>query len=419
MSVVVNTTGARRTGRVTRKPRHTFQLRHRPFLLQPFMLAPVLPGETMKSLLMQSRAVTSPIANPLVGWWLEYYFFYVKHRDLDGREDFTEMMLDIDKDMSAYNAAADAKHYHMAGRINWSALCLKRVTEEYFRNEDETWNANAIDGMPVVQINSDGVLNSAILDDDFEAPSDVLIPVNATPDPDVVKASDIDQAMRTYEFLRANAMTAMDYEDWLATYGIQRKPEENHRPELLRYVREWQYPSNTVNPADGVPSSAVSWAVAERADKDRFFREPGFLFGVTVARPKVYLRNQDGSVADVMQSALNWHPAMLRDDPWTSVRQFAETDGPFSVVTDAGGYWLDLKDLLSYGDQFVNFAVAGVTNGNFVDLPTAGLNVRYPDSDDLNGLFASSEANTVSQDGVVELNILGAVQDTTPNLRRG
>lgn len=419
MSVVVNTTGARRTGRVTRKPRHTFQLRHRPFLLQPFMLAPVLPGETMKSLLMQSRAVTSPIANPLVGWWLEYYFFYVKHRDLDGREDFTEMMLDIDKDMSGYNVAADAKHYHMAGRINWSALCLKRVTEEYFRNEDETWNANAIDGMPVVQINSDGVLNSAILDDDFEAPSDVLIPVNATPDPDVVKASDIDQAMRTYEFLRANAMTAMDYEDWLATYGIQRKPEENHRPELLRYVREWQYPSNTVNPADGVPSSAVSWAVAERADKDRFFREPGFLFGVTVARPKVYLRNQDGSVADVMQSALNWHPAMLRDDPWTSVRQFAETDGPFSVVTDAGGYWLDLKDLLSYGDQFVNFAVAGVTNGNFVDLPTAGLNVRYPDSDDLNGLFAAPEANTVSQDGVVELNILGAVQDTTPNLRRG
>ena len=67
MAVVVNTSAARRTGRVTRSPRHTFQLRHKPFLLQPFMLAPVLPGDTVKNMLLQARAVTSPIANPLVG----------------------------------------------------------------------------------------------------------------------------------------------------------------------------------------------------------------------------------------------------------------------------------------------------------------------------------------------------------------
>jgi len=422
MPVVVNTAAARRTGRVTRSPRHTFQLRHKPFLLQPFMLAPVLPGDTVKNMLLQARAVTSPIANPLVGWWLEYYFFYVKHRDLDGREDFTEMMLDMEKDMSAYNEAANPRYYHMAGRINWAKLCLKRVTEEYFRNEGETWNTNAVDGMPVVQINGDSVLNSAILDDEFQGPDDVAIPVDPGTGSDgdeVVMASDIDASMRSWQFLRANNMTAMDYEDWLATYGITRKPEENHRPELLRYIREWQYPSNTVNPADGVPSSAVSWAVAERADKDRFIREPGFLFGVTVARPKVYLRNQDGSVADIMQDALSWHPAILRDDPWTSVKKFAETEGPFSVVTDAGGYWLDIKDLLVYGDQFINFAPAGVLNGNFVDLPTAGFNVRYPDTDDIDDLFAGTTGGTVSQDGVVQLTILGATQDTTPNLRRG
>ena len=70
MAVVVNTSAARRTGRVTRSPRHTFQLRHKPFLLQPFMFAPVLPGDTVKNMLLQARAVTSPIANPLVGWWL-------------------------------------------------------------------------------------------------------------------------------------------------------------------------------------------------------------------------------------------------------------------------------------------------------------------------------------------------------------
>lgn len=406
---------ARRTGRVTRSPRHTFQLRHKPFLLQPFLLAPVLPGETMKSLLLQSRAVTKPITNPLVGWWLEYYFFYVKHRDLDGRDDFSEMMLDLDKDMSGYVEAASPVFYHMAGRINWARLCLKRVTEEYFRTEGETWNANAVDGLPVVQINGDSILNSATLADDFVGPADV--DVDADED-GTITASEVDAAMRTWQFQRANMLTDMDYEDWLATYGITPAPAEHHRPELIRYVREWQYPSNTVDPSTGSASSAVSWAVAERADKDRFFREPGFLFGVTVARPKVYLRNQDGSAADVLLGALEWLPAILRDDPWTSLKKFAETDGPFSVVTDADGYWLDLKDLFVYGDQFVNFSPSGVTDGNFVNLPTAGLNSRYPSGTDITGLFVNDAAVTVGQDGVVQLQILGAIQDTTPNLRR-
>ena len=197
------------------------------------------------------------------------------------------------------------------------------------------------------------ILNSAVLDDNFIGPADVDLPVGGD---NKVTASEIDATMRTWQFQRANGLTPMDYEDWLATYGIVPQAAENHRPELLRYVREWQYPSNTVDPATGVPSSAVSWAVAERADKDRFFREPGFLFGVTVARPKVYLRNQDGSAADVLLGALEWLPAIMRDDPWTSLKKFAETDGPFSVVADANGYWLDLKDLFVYGDQFVNFA---------------------------------------------------------------
>ena len=88
------------------------------------------------------------------------------------------------------------------------------------------------------------------------------------------------------------------------------------------------------------------------------------------------------------------------------------------MVTDANGYWLDLKDLFVYGDQFVNFARAGVTNGNFVDLPTAALNALYPDSDDITGLFVPSGTVNVSQDGVVALQILGAIQDTTPVLSR-
>lgn len=262
----------------------------------------------------------------------------------------------------------------------------------------------------MAKINNDSIANSAVLDDDFVLPEDEPITVGAD---DVVTASEIDAALRTWQFQRANGLTPMDYEDWLATYGVAPKAEENHRPELVRYIREWQYPSNTVDPATGVPASAVSWSIAERADKNRFFREPGFIFGVTVARPKVYYRNQVGNSADWMRDALTWLPAIMRDDPWTSMKKFSETEGPFQVVADANGYWVDIKDLLIYGDQFVNFAMAGVTNGSFVDLPTAALNSRYVSSADIDGLFPGAD-KYVQQDGVVQFGIKGALIDTTP-----
>ena len=64
--------------RKSRRPSHPFQLRHMPWQIQPFLIAPVLPGETLKNILLQSRAVTKPIKNGIVGWWMEYHFFYVK-----------------------------------------------------------------------------------------------------------------------------------------------------------------------------------------------------------------------------------------------------------------------------------------------------------------------------------------------------
>ena len=91
-----------------------------------------------------------------------------------------------------------------------------------------------------------------------------------------------------YQYMRENAVTEATFEDYLRTFGIRAEAgqkEDEHKPELIRYVRDWAYPSNTINPTDGSAASALSWAVAERADKARFIREPGFLFGVTVTRP--------------------------------------------------------------------------------------------------------------------------------------
>lgn len=406
---------AARVGRKLRNPVHRFHLRTIPFQIQPFMLAPVIPGETMKNLLLQARVVTDPVKNGLIGWWQEYYWFYVKHRDLAGRDDFTAMMLDLNHDMSAYNEAASLPYNHFGGAINWSKLCLQRVVETYFRDHEVAWDAYTIDGLPAAAVSVESWFQSALLGDAY-AVADVPVvdgdDANATLD-----ASEVDAAMRTYQFQRAHALTEMSYEDWLATYGIGTPRVELHRPELLRNISEWQYPSNTIDPATGAPVGAVSWAIRDRADKDRFFPEPGFIIGLTVSRPKVYFKNVDGSAADVMQDALTWLPAMMRDDPYTSLRALAENAGPLqTVVTDAEGYVFDVKDLLLYGDDYVNFTRAD-TAYNGVALPSADLsNKQFPALTDAQGMFVGTTAETqkVRQDGICTLNILGAQVDTTP-----
>ena len=86
--------------RKMRRPRHDFNVRHMPFCIAPFAIAPVLPGETLKDGNLQSRAVVDPIKNPLIGWWLEHYVFYVPHGAMLKAQSWQDMVLEPDRDMS-------------------------------------------------------------------------------------------------------------------------------------------------------------------------------------------------------------------------------------------------------------------------------------------------------------------------------
>lgn len=392
-----------RVGRKLRRPTHSFHLRSRPFQIQPFMIAPVLPGETMKNLVMQSRVVTDPVKNPLIGWWQEYYWFYVKHRDLDARDTLTAMMLDVELDAHSLDETVGmTEYYSTTSEIPWAKLCLKRIVEEYFRDEGEAWDTWKLGNLPIASINSQTWLDSVINRSDL-------------PEGDVPAGTEtvgeLDKQRVMWETMQAMTLTNMTYEEWLATYGVRQATVELHKPELIRYVRDWQYPSNTVDPTTGTPSSAVSWAIAERGDKDRFFKEPGFIVGVTVSRPKVYLRGQTTPAVSMMDNAFSWLPAIMRDEVYTSLKEFTTGTGPLRGITD--DYVVDVRDLLMYGDQFVNFDVAA-TDAGLVALPTAAMQKRFPASADVDALFkAASPANQVRQDGVCTLAILGTQQDHT------
>lgn len=396
-----------------RRPKHSFLIKTRPHVIQPFLIAPVLPGETLKNLTLQARVVTDPILNPITGWWQEYYVFYVKHRDLDARDTLTALMLDASTSLAAIDQTTAQRHtYHAGGasgsEVDWTQLCLERVVKCYFRDDDEDWNVAA---SMVEVINASGVtMPVAKINKEYWFES--FIDSTAFPDTTVVdeggaathSAGDLDRARAQYEFLLQQQLTNMSYEDWLATFGVRQSSVELHKPELLRYLREWSYPTNTISPTDGSAKSAVSWGIAERADKDRFFKEPGFIFGVTVTRPKWYYKNQYGAGVQLLNTPYHWLPAVLRDDPATSLKLVDNGSGPLNGITN--DYWVDTRDLFIYGDQFHNRATTD-TDANFVALPSAAGAYKYPVESDLDALFVTaSTACFVRQDGQVDLSIM-------------
>ena len=150
-----------------------------------------------------------------------------------------------------------------------------------------------------------------------------------------------------------------------------------------------------------------------------FCDEPGFIFGVAYARPKVYLRAQKGSIAGMMASVSQWLPAVLHNQADLGHVLFDNAEGPTpSLYTGAEDYWLDVRDLLVYGDQFVNYDPA--TDPAFAPLPDATGNRRYIASAEIQKLFKTADGTArILMDGLAGLHILGRQRASQPGLVLG
>lgn len=421
-------------GRTNRTPQHDFYLSTMPYAIQPFMIAPVLPGETLKNGLLQARVVSDPIKAPLIGWHSEWYIFYVKLRDLNIRDDLTDMLISgtsvpdwtspITNDQ---NDKYSDKSLGLSGNggINYMRRCLERVTEEYFRDEGD--NPPLIDlggtdqpGLPPATIQTrefwhqSAKLESAMpAGDSGELPgADDYADANIPPE----WANHFEQ----YQRMRALKLTEVTFEDWLRQFGVKAPKdvrEDLHRPELLRYVRDWTYPTNTVDPATGIPNTVVAWSIAERLDKARFFAEPGFIFGVNVTRPKIYLGRQRQPAVEMLNDAFSWLPALMNGDPYTSLKRFDANQGPLGHHADGArpseAYWVDARDLFLYGDQFCNKYMDQVDGINTVLRPSAGLERRYMADAEIKPLFKDQAVSRIRCDGVMQLTIAGNQKDHT------
>ncbi len=404
------------TDRIGRYPKHTFAVESKPFAVVPIGIAPVLPGESFKSVFMESRVITDPIKNPITGWKKDYFFFYVKASSLFAdptliRNMFTDL---DDNSLLAGAAVANSKEYYTAkGGQPYLELALRQIVNTYFRDEGETYaNKPLIGGYPVAQIRETSWMDS-LLDKD-------LVPDQAVIDA-AADTGDMERLMTAFETLRSMGLADITWDEYLASFGISAPAlEDTPKPVLLYHVNDFQYPSNTVNPSTGTPSSAVSWVFRGGENKKRkFFKEPGFVVGVTVTRPKVYFAGQAGVLAAHLDRAWDWLPELLINQPAHSLKKFEGDTGPLGDrVTPTDAYFADMRDLFTHGDQFTNRVafdgnmIADVSAINGLQLPDQTLNWRYPTEAMVNTLFVSG--NLVREDGYFSLSIQGKQRDATP-----
>lgn len=401
--------------RQVRRPNHRFNLITKPYQIQPCGIAPVLAGETLQNSLLQAQVWSDPLASGMknIGWWCEYWGFYVKHQDLIGWDtdgqighEMVDMML-TDASLAGFQTGAGlAWSYCYPGAVDFVYEATKAVVGSYFRDEGEQWDAATLDGVPISAVYSGGMsdafdkltLSANYADRSVSLPGDI---------------GQLDDYMMHWLALRDAGLTAMDYDDWMRAYGGSSQLDfdssqspRHHFPELCFHAREWSYPINTVEPTTGVPATAAGWRVAVENKKRRFFPQPGWIVLFNCVRPKVYMGTQQGAIAGAMQTRATWLPGMQTQHHDLGHVSFSDTAGPLANVMTAG-YYLDVRDLLNYGDQFVNYATpaSGVSGVPFVALPTVAGAHKYASSTQIMALFSDTVNGRIRQDGVCSMSI--------------
>lgn len=437
---VVQVSDYKKQPRRVRSPKHSFNLKHRPFEITPMMFAPVLPGETLDSAFLQSSVVSDKIANPLIGWWQEYHFFYVPLRALTfsnyfelGEDDLNSLFLDPAFNLATTGAGAysftanSVPFYGFKGGNKLSLMVYKYLVRQYFRDEDEDWDEAKWDDYAIGMVDQGNLFNSlkeeSVGTDDTELPG-----VDELEELDIIPGFTTHYAQ--WELMRDHGMTDLSYRDYLKSYGITAPDnlgtldtaanvEAVNLEEKIISIRKWTNPTLAPQQGDSASTSVVYWRCAERITKRLLFKEPGFIVGLTITRPKIYLGNQKGAGIGLLNTAYSWLPAVLNHLGYSSLLENLDsaTDG----ILQGGDedYWLDMKDLFLHGDQFVNHTM-GATANHGLALPVAtDLEKKYITEAMMNSLFADTggTASYIKQDGMVHLDILGRLRETTPTQR--
>lgn len=436
LSPQVMVPASRQQARRGRYPSNPFNLIYRPFEIQPCMLHPVLPGESLKSALWQCQTWTDPLISNSknTGWTLEGFLFYVPWECLPGWDaatdgigkDMRDMMVSAESLAAHQDANGNTWTYCPPGGVDYVLEALKRTVECYFRDEGEAWDKQLSSGsVPMAKLKGRGsrdVLDKLTLASAYaDRRQDLDFDGDATATVDDMLLAMLEAGAKAQgDFLD------MDYADWVRAAGgrvrqgaIDPDRDSYHEPELLAEFREFTYPTNTVEPSTGVPAVAAGWRTVKQLKKAFRFPTWGWILGLMVARPKVYYKNQEGLFAAMMQTRDAWFPPNLDGRQYEPHLLIDDLVGPLAA-TATEDYYVDLRDLLNYGEQFINYTPAAAS-APVATLPEADGDRHYPTAADAMAVFSDTTNGRIRSDGVISLQIAGQaiVKEHVPNLTLG
>lgn len=407
---------ANAVSRKGRYPVHNHLVQFRPWQIKPFLIAPVFPGDTLKRMSHTSRTITDPLKvgpGNILPWWVEHYYFYVKVRQCgeDVFDAYKAMVLQGTP--IGINDPVNLATNHNGRGIDWAQRALTFVVEEGgFRNAGEAVGTK-VDGLPLAAAmpHKRGWHDSLMPATTVDPAADIAEPENNLENPHQYVMPEL---LEQYERMRSMRFIEMTFEDWLTMHGVNIPTEDAlDKPELIRLSNSWSYPSNTIDPTTGKPTGVAMFNSTHTADKDRFFKEPGFIVGVTLVRPKIFLGNQNSVASNsTLNTAYAWSPRLLADQPHISIKGFkggaVTPEGPLQNQTN--GYWMDVRDLFLHGDQFVDAAAAA---GYAPALPNPAGEKRWATGAMMDALFEVAASNKVRQDGTTRFSILSHPSNAT------
>jgi len=381
----------------------------RPFGLYPLMIHPVMPGETMNSFSLKWRLLSKPLVNPLAGAWLETWLVYVKFTDIE--RSLSEMFVKDTVSTTGYTAAGDTpRTFTKTGGIDWVKMCLDRLHEAYFIHDNET--ARTIDGVPQVKLNAKTWMQNIMF-----RPAESAI--------DTTDVFDQQAELGAFEMMQMMSMQELTYEKYLQQFGVRSVREGIGEPEILRYSRSWSLPTNSVEPSDGSPSTALFFSNELKLEKAKRFNEPGFVMAVSALRPKMFHKYQVASMVQNLWGFSDFFPIYNSNDPNAAIRVINTDDGVFDAAANAAEgsdeLWYDHNDILNHGEQFVNedfgslpYTLPAATAPSLLaaDAPE-DLRGEYCTSTDVDALFVGTPGTTgyCQYDGMAMCDIRGHTQD--------
>lgn len=419
-----------------------------PFRITPFLIAPVLPNDTLREAMLRARAISDPVKSRHCGAWLETMMFYVPVRRIaeaaaaGGARLAEQFFIDPTKTLNDINLAGgfDTTEFFEVKTVvdggvpiagsTWHGVYMlyayRAIVEDWFRDEGEDADDHKIGEYCLAKVRGMGSHISSMTN--WSDVDDEMHEVDVDADGDgTITVEEVNRAMATWNDLNARGLVQISFEDYLEQYGVRTKvAQDDLTPELLRLMVDWQYPISAIDPTDGSAASALTWTVDETLKKPKNFKEPGFIIGLQVMRPFVMFSAQGGYLAQYMASAYDWLPASLMDSAIVSIKKVPgvttntataggaeDASGPFPAITD--DYQLDLRDLFMYGDQFWNFDMSASTWCAQVGLPTAALEKDYPTDAMGHALFVGGDGSDLTRcQGFAQFQIASPVQDLTP-----